>query len=279
MPPVPTYFQQTMPAISLPSEAPSATRILPIRKHKFPTPKLRLYLNDIGHEGSSIFLSNTKGNDDLEEQVQNVLGLLYTADSVRPGTRSVTFILHPFGGVAYTTGTDLDDDHKEIHISLDYLVKVKASREEILGVICHELVHCFQWNAKGTCNGGLIEGIADWVRLNAGLGAKHWKQEAEGSWDGGYQHTGYFLEYLEQRFGKGTVGKINEGLRESTYDEKKLFSGCCSGKHVTELWTEYGEDLKKRRDEGNATEAEAPSGTQEQIIIPTDTPPKPAENA
>ena len=45
-----------------------------------------------------------------------------------------------------------------------------------------------------TCPGGLIEGIADWVRLRAGLGAKHWKQEADGKWDAGYQHTGYFLE-------------------------------------------------------------------------------------
>ena len=91
------------------------------------------------------------------------------------------------GGVAYTTGTDLDNDHKELHFSLNYIANNGGvSRDEILGVICHELVHCFQWAANGTCPGGLIEGVADWVRLRAGLGAKHWKREAGGKWDGGY---------------------------------------------------------------------------------------------
>ncbi len=51
--PTPTYFQQDMPAVSLPSEAPTA--VLPIRRHKFPTPKLRLKLYDLGHEGSVCF--------------------------------------------------------------------------------------------------------------------------------------------------------------------------------------------------------------------------------
>lgn len=31
-----------------------------------------------------------------------------------PPTRSVTVFLEDMGGVAYTTGTDLDNDHKEI---------------------------------------------------------------------------------------------------------------------------------------------------------------------
>lgn len=39
-----------------------------------------------------------------------------------------------------------------------------------MGVCVHEMVHCWQWNAKGTCPGGLIEGIADYVRLRSGLG-------------------------------------------------------------------------------------------------------------
>ncbi len=165
MPVIPAYFQQEMPAVSRPEEAPTTTAPLPIRRHKFESPKLRLHLNDIGHEGSSIFLSNTKGNEDLETQVQNVLNLLYTPSCHRPATRSVTFVLRPMDGVAYTTGTDLDQDHKEIHFNLNYIQQSKSSpiRDEILGVVCHELVHCFQWNAHGTCPGGLIEGVADWV--------------------------------------------------------------------------------------------------------------------
>ncbi|KAK4506015.1 hypothetical protein PRZ48_003980 [Zasmidium cellare] len=247
-----------MPAIPRP-EHETSPATLPIRKHRFETPKLRVHLEDISHEGTSNFLSNIKGNEDLDTQVQNVLNLLYTPDSHRPGTRSVTFILRDMGGVAYTTGMYLDDDHKEIHISLAYFKN--KPRDEMLGVICHELVHCFQWNAEGTCNGGLIEGIADWVRLRAGLAAKHWKQEADGDWDGGYQHTGFFLEYLENRFGPGTVRKINICLRKGKYDEKDVFGSCCEGHKVDELWEDYREHLKKKKkhedDEKAASEAKA----------------------
>lgn len=261
MPFIPPYFQQEMPAVSRPDQAPSIeVSPLPIRKQKFPNPKIRLHLNDLSHEGSSIFLSNIKGNEDIEAQVQNVLNLLYTPDCVRPGTRSVTIVLRSMNGVAYTTGLDLDDDHKEIHINLEYISKVKKfTRDELLGVICHELVHCFQWNAHGTCPGGFIEGIADYVRLNAGLAAAHWKQEAEGDWDKGYQHTGYFLDYLEKRFGDGTIIRMNGCLRDCRYDEKKVFGDCCHGHNVEDLWKEYGEQLKSNSlDEGGENLGEPP---------------------
>lgn len=248
MPAIPPLAQGASPAIST----------LPIRKHKFDTPKLRLRLDDLAHDGSSIFLSNIKGGEDFEMQVQNVLNLLYTPDSHRPGTRSVTLILREMDGVAYTTGIDLDDDHKEIHFNLNYIKRARSNqRHELLGVMCHELVHCFQWAAGGTCNGGLIEGVADWVRLRAGLGAAHWKQEADGEWDGGYQHTGYFLEYLEQRFGPGTVRAINACLRTGKYDDEKVFGQCCDGKKVTDLWHDYRHHLKKKHDRDEGVESGA----------------------
>jgi hypothetical protein len=274
----PPYFQTAMPAVSRPDEAPSSstptTNTLPIRKHKFPAPKIRLHLEDLSHNGCSVFLSHTKGNEDLGQQVQNVLNLLYGhPDSARPGTRSVTFILRSFEGIAYTTGTELDDDHKEIHLSTSFLSKIKTDpRYEILGVICHELVHCFQFNAEGTCPGGLIEGIADFVRLNAGLAARHWKQEAGGKWDAGYQHTAYFLQWLEEKFGDGTMRRLNAGLKEGKYDEKRLFRGCCAGKEVQDLWKEYGEELKKKEEKDG--DKEKGTKTEEGKTIPTDTPPK-----
>lgn len=64
-------------------------------------------------------------------------------------------------GIAYTIGSDLDNDHKEIHFSTRYIENIKSgTKDEILGVLTHEMVHCFQYNAKGTCPGGVIEGIA-----------------------------------------------------------------------------------------------------------------------
>lgn len=79
--------------------------------------------------------------------------------------RSVTLYREEMGGVAYTKGSELDDDHKEIHFSLQHIMNAKGKgkdggRAEVLGVLVHELVHCFQYNGKGTCPGGLVEGIA-----------------------------------------------------------------------------------------------------------------------
>jgi len=278
-PNTPTYFQQPLPtmspAIALPSPTTSTpenqpttttttTTTLPTpHPKKFPTPPLRLQLNDLSHEGSSIFLSHIHGNEDLAFQVQNVLNLLYSPNdpkdlNARPATRSVTFVIHPFDGVAYTTGLDLDDAHKEIHLSADYIVRccggprgsAADKRREILGVVCHELVHCFQWNAEGTCPGGLIEGIADWVRLRAGLAARHWRREAGGDWDGGYQKTGYFLEWLEGEFGGGTVAGLNACLRRGEWDEVRVFEECCGGRRVGELWERYREELAGLKDAG-----------------------------
>jgi hypothetical protein len=236
----------------------------PIRKHKFPEPKLRVHLNDLSHPGSGTILNRLRPAEDFSEQVQNVLNLLYNPEDPRPATRSITLVLRDCGGgVAYTTGIELDDDHKEIHFDLNYIWNnsdhnasadkaTPQTREELLGVICHELVHCFQWNAENTAPGGLIEGIADWVRLRAGLAAKHWRREAGGDWDAGYQHTGYFLEYLEQRFGEGTVKGINARLREDQYDEEEFWKDCCDGKTVEKLWEDYRKSLKEL-DEGVST--------------------------
>lgn len=148
-------------------------------------------------------------------------------------------------GVAYTTGTDLDPDHKEIHFSLDYISSIASSRvpHEILGVLTHEMVHCYQYNGFGSCPGGLIEGVADWVRLNSDLSPPHWKKEATGSWDAGYQHTGYFLEYLEQRFGEGLVRRLNEKLRIGRYEGKRFWTELCGGT-VEQLWGDYGRTLE-----------------------------------
>ena len=154
------------------------------------------------------------------------------------------------GGVAYTTGIELDDDHKEIHFSLQYLqnrADAVKSNNEIQGVLVHEMVHCWQYNGEGTCPGGLIEGIADFVRLKAGLVPMHWKRPTKrgGSWDQGYQLTAYFLEWLEGRTrSKDVVVRINQELRIGKYEEETFWKKVC-GKGVEELWGEYQEGLEE----------------------------------
>lgn len=217
----------------------------PSPSSSYPKAKLRQECRDLYHEGSTTFFSNANPATLFPSAVSIVLSILYgprqTTDHIPP-TRSVTLILRSMPGVAYTIGLDLDDDHKEIHFSLDYIAGISSrtpGREaaEIQGVIVHEMVHAWQWNALGTAPSGLIEGIADFVRLKAGLSPPHWKREVGGQWDAGYQHTAYFLDWVEDRYGKGSVRKINAALQYTVYKDTlwmKLF-----GHSVNTLWQRY----------------------------------------
>lgn len=226
------------------------------KDHDFPLPKLRLKLEDLSSKGTKIFLASIDPSTAIAEAVQGVCKLLYTSPKTShthaPPTRSVTFVIRSMGGVAYTKGSDLDDDHKEIHFSTDYIAGIAESRQtdEILGVIRHEMVHCYQYNGKGACPGGLVEGIADWVRLQSNFSPPHWKKSSDGKWDAGYQHTGYFLDYLETRYGDGTVRRINEKLRTDKYEEKAFWTELL-GRPVEQLWGDYGKmlDEEKRKKE------------------------------
>lgn len=148
------------------------------------------------------------------------------------------------GGVAYTTGMELDNDHKEIHLSLDYIAKVDSTRvrDEIEGVITHELVHCLQYT--NGCPEGLVEGVADWVRLRCGLAPPHWKRDVSGKWNRGYQNTAFFLQYLEDRFGSGTVQMLNDKLRVERYEECTFWTDLV-GWPIDRLWEDYRTEFKE----------------------------------
>lgn len=172
---------------------------------------------------------------------------------IHPPVRSITLLVRHCGGVAYTTGKEIDNEHKEIHFNLDYISQISADKlkHEILGVINHEMVHCWQWNANDTAPGGLIEGIADWVRLNAGLAPPHWKRKAGDNWDAGYEKTGYFLDWLERhKCGHGTVRRLNAWMKNRDYDEEKIWTEICGAK-VHNLWKTYQKWVEKHDSTGN----------------------------
>ncbi|KAI2475449.1 BSP-domain-containing protein [Pyrenophora tritici-repentis] len=152
-------------------------------------PLLRLRLDDLSTPGTTTFLRLVHATHALTHALNTVLTHLYTSlpTSSIPATRSVTLVLRAMDGVAYTTGLSLDDDHKEIHFNTTYIEGIAPTRqkEEIMGVLVHEMVHCWQRDACGTAPGGLIEGVADWVRLKAGLAPPHWKRRADWRvWEG-----------------------------------------------------------------------------------------------
>ncbi|PQE33254.1 plant Basic Secretory protein [Rutstroemia sp. NJR-2017a WRK4] len=258
----PTPSPIPMPPTEKKSSASASEHEPSMESSKFPLPKLRLEIRDLNHAGSQMFLTAVMANAALATAVHSVLTLLYESPSCPtttvPPTRSVTLVLRAMEGVAYTTGSDLDNDHKEIHFSLDYIqhsISSERKKHEIMGVLTHEMVHCYQYNAFGTCPGGLIEGIADWVRLNAELSPPHWKKEA----------GGYFLEYLEKRFGKGTIRRMNEKLRIEKYEEKRFWTELCGGP-VEQLWKDYTKYLET--EESKASEEECVLVEKEDATVP-----------
>ncbi|KKY21467.1 putative pbsp domain protein [Phaeomoniella chlamydospora] len=219
-------------------------------------PVFRLHFNDLSHPASFHFLNLVDGSRILPNALEAIRKHLYPSEPSGkphdqsqkfhlPPTRSVTVILRSMGGVAYTTGLDIDSSHKEIHVSLDYIQNCTNDphrrRDEIIGVITHEMVHCYQYDGEQTAPGGLIEGIADFVRLKAGLGPPHWFDEngrkpRGDKWDHGYQKTAFFLEWLEEVYGVGTVGRINDALRTAKYNESRGFWEGLFGQGKKDFW-------------------------------------------
>ncbi|BCR97199.1 basic secretory family protein [Aspergillus luchuensis] len=258
--------QQPPPPSSSPNSNSNSNPPRPQDQPTIPQPTLRLQINDLRHPASKTFLTLLPDlTSTLTTALTTIIEHLYTPPQQEqptfhptpPPTRSITLLLHTISGVAYTTGTELDNDHKEIHLSLSYIETITTNGNnsnptaELTGVLTHELVHCYQHTAPPDSPpntphppGGLIEGIADFVRLKAGLEPPHWKRPASAKeradkWDEGYQHTAYFLAWLEDvKVGKGAVGMMNDRLLRVGYADgfwEGLF-----GLGVLELWEEYG---------------------------------------
>jgi hypothetical protein len=236
-------------ASPIPKHHESHTSELPQRPRKkpvIPTPKLRLEIRDLSHAGASKYQDNAHSTKLLGNAITTVLESLYGSfgDHVPyPPVRSITLVLRPMEGVAYTTGSELDNEHKEIHFSLDYINHVADDRieAEITGVIVHEMVHVWQWNGLGTAPGGLIEGVADYVRLKAGYDPPHWRRKPGKAWDEGYERTAFFFEWLEEVHGAGRVMKINEYLKDHRYEEKEFWKALFS-ESIDSLWKQYNKD-------------------------------------
>jgi hypothetical protein len=87
-------------------------------------------------------------------------------------------------------------------------------------------------------------GIADFVRLRAGLAPKHWKPSKQGNWDSGYETTAYFLDYVDKQIYPGFVACINEWLgqrclTDEPYDEIRMFNEVMPGWDWNTLWSMY----------------------------------------
>jgi len=99
-------------------------------------------------------------------------------------------------------------------LSAEYVANYQGDvKNEITGVLYHEMTHVWQWDGKGGAPSGLIKGIADYIRLTAGFAPSHWVNPGSGDkWDQGYEVTAYFLQYCDT-VASGFVAKMNSKLR------------------------------------------------------------------
>ncbi|KAJ3085222.1 hypothetical protein HK102_000198 [Quaeritorhiza haematococci] len=218
----------------------------------WPSPVIKVENKDAQGSGKLFNVAISHPVEWLTAISQVVLMALYTHPQRTPRhIKSLQLIVRDMDGVAYCTG----EKHKEIHLSTSYLSTVFKSRGEsvdelileINGVIWHEMVHVWQWNGRGKAPGGVIEGVADYVRLEAGLAPPHWKREKGGTWDSGYSTTAYFLEWVERGKGEGKdrcinfVKRLNLAMKAG-WDVG--FFEVITGVDVEELWKEYQKSLE-----------------------------------
>ncbi|WCJ17815.1 Plant basic secretory protein (BSP) family protein [Euphorbia peplus] len=149
----------------------------------------------------------------------------------RKNVQQVNLFIDDMDGVAYAT-------NNEIHFSANYIGNYSSGdlKTEFTGVIYHEMTHIWQWNGNGQTPGGLIEGIADYIRLKANYVPSHWVKAGEGEkWDQGYDVTARFLEYCDE-IRNGFVAEMNQKMM-SGYSEQ--FFVDLLNKSVDEVWSDY----------------------------------------
>ncbi|XP_019169372.1 PREDICTED: uncharacterized protein LOC109165178 [Ipomoea nil] len=148
----------------------------------------------------------------------------------RKDVQKVSMFVDDMDGVAYAS-------NNEIHVSARYINGYSGDvKGEITGVLYHESTHIWQWDGNGAADGGLIEGIADFVRLKAGYAPSHWRKAGEGGrWDAGYDVTAWFLDYCND-LKNGFVAELNKKMKDGYNDS--YFSDIL-GKTVDQLWKDY----------------------------------------
>lgn len=136
-----------------------------------------------------------------------------------------------------------------IRLNVDYLQHYRGDmQEEFAGVMYHEMTRVMQWTGNGTAPRGLINGIADYVRLKGGHASKSWPRKGSGSrWDDGFAITAYFLEYCND-LKPGFVANLNALMK---YSYSEAFFVQLLGKSVHQLWGDYKLAYATRRIPGS----------------------------
>ncbi|XP_058189558.1 uncharacterized protein LOC131307166 [Rhododendron vialii] len=92
----------------------------------------------------------------------------------------------------------------EIRANADY---IQGFSGDVTRILYHEVVHSWQWIGNGQAPLGLIEGIADFVRMKLG-----------NKWDDSYYITAWFLDYYNG-LRNGFVAKLTKKMGTEYSDD------------------------------------------------------------
>ena len=192
--------------------------------------------NNAGNTPGGVRFNNEIGSDYSKQTLISATDFIWrlfqqNSDADRKNVAKVSLFIDDMDGVAYAS-------NNEIHVSARYINGYSGNvKTEITGVLYHESTHIWQWNGNGQSTpGGLIEGIADFVRLKAGYAPSHWVKPGQGDrWDQGYDVTALFLDYCNS-LRNGFVAELNKKLRNG-YSANFFVE--LLGKNVDQLWKDY----------------------------------------
>ncbi|OAB39103.1 hypothetical protein PMSD_04000 [Paenibacillus macquariensis subsp. defensor] len=109
----------------------------------------------------------------------------------------------------------------------------KLLKEELKGMLIHELTHLYQNQGLG-----MTEGIADGVRLELGYHDRYTPSKG-GTWDGGYTTTGNFLRWISDNKHPGFLRDVNLSMNTSNKVWTKEAFKKITGEDVDSLWDQY----------------------------------------
>ena len=81
------------------------------------------------------------------------------------------------------------------------------------------------------------------MRLHEKQGPPHWKARGGEQWDVGYDLTAYFLDWIEMRYERASVKKLNAKMKDVEWDEGVFEQ--LTGRTLGQLWKVYCESLPK----------------------------------
>ncbi|GLT45707.1 hypothetical protein SLA2020_195200 [Shorea laevis] len=192
--------------------------------------------NNAGSSRGGTRFTNEIGTDYSRQTLPSATDFIWRLfqqnnDADRKNVPKVTLFIDNMNGPPAYSGNN------EIHVNANYVGNYPGDvKREFTGMLFHEMTHIWQWDGNQQAPRGLIEGIADFVRLKASYAPSHWVKAGQGDrWDDGYDVTARFLDYCND-LKNGFVAELNKKMRNGYNDN---YFAELPGKSVDQLWNDY----------------------------------------